>query len=35
MDVDVGMEDSAFGDAFHGVEPRGNAEEGEGLGDGL
>lgn len=34
LDMDVGMDDSAFGDAFHGVEPR-EAEEGEGLGDGL
>jgi hypothetical protein len=32
MDMDVGMDDSAFGDAFHGVEPRG---EDHGEGDGL
>ncbi|KAF8860828.1 DUF1750-domain-containing protein [Acephala macrosclerotiorum] len=32
LDMDVGMDDSAFGDAFHGVEPRGDVgEEGEGL----
>jgi hypothetical protein len=34
LDMDVGMDDSAFGDAFHGVEPR-EAEDGEGMGDGL
>ncbi|CZR69103.1 uncharacterized protein PAC_19004 [Phialocephala subalpina] len=33
LDMDVGMDDSAFGDAFHGVEPRGDGGvEGE---DGL
>ncbi|TVY35797.1 SWI/SNF and RSC complexes subunit [Lachnellula subtilissima] len=32
MDMDVGMDDSAFGDAFHGVEPRGDDHgEGDGL----
>ncbi|KAH6704052.1 hypothetical protein BKA61DRAFT_493798 [Leptodontidium sp. MPI-SDFR-AT-0119] len=35
VDVDVGMDDSAFGDAFHGVEPRGNGDDGDGLGDGM
>ncbi|KUJ18496.1 DUF1750-domain-containing protein [Mollisia scopiformis] len=34
LDMDVGMDDSAFGDAFHGVEQRG-PEDGEGLGEGL
>ncbi|KAG0650886.1 swi snf and rsc complexes subunit ssr4 [Hyphodiscus hymeniophilus] len=29
-DMDVGMDDSAFGDAFHGVEPR-NEDTGDGL----
>jgi hypothetical protein len=32
MDMDVGMDDSAFGEAFHGVEPRGDDnEDGAGL----
>jgi hypothetical protein len=37
MDMDVGMDDSAFGEAFHGVdEHRGEGGEGDnGLGDGL
>lgn len=26
LDIDVGMDDSAFGEAFHGVEPRGDGE---------
>jgi hypothetical protein len=34
-DLDVGMDDSAFGDAFHGVEPRiedpGEGDAGQGL----
>ncbi|KAE8441831.1 hypothetical protein EG329_004284 [Mollisiaceae sp. DMI_Dod_QoI] len=34
LDMDVGMDDSAFGDAFHGVEQRGG-EDTEGMGDGL
>jgi hypothetical protein len=37
IDMDVGMDDSAFGDAFHGVEPR-EDEGGDGtlgMGDGL
>ena len=33
-DMDVGMEDSAFGDAFHGVEPR-TEDGGEGAEEGL
>ena len=33
-DMDVGMDDSAFGDAFHSVEPRDHAGEGNGDGDG-
>lgn len=33
-DMDVGMDDSAFGDAFHGVEPR-DEGAGEDVGDGL
>jgi hypothetical protein len=32
MDMDVGMDDSAFGEAFHGVEPR-EGEGDNGLGD--
>ncbi len=31
MDMDAGMDDSAFGDAFHGVEERGG-DDGDGLG---
>ena len=35
-DMDVGMDDSAFGEAFHSVEPRDHAEEGNGIdGDGI
>lgn len=34
MDMDAGMDDSAFGDAFHGVEEH-RGEDEEGMGDGL
>jgi hypothetical protein len=34
LDMDVCMDDSAFGDELHGVKPRAD-DEGEGLGGGL
>jgi hypothetical protein len=34
-DMNVDVDDSAFGEAFHGVEARGDGEEGNGEGDGM